>query len=139
MKYSYESLISFFKEIKLYDEEKFKQIERRTKIVPRSYEMNNFYGVFPKINKNGILEDFCICIPDFSDLNTYLINLKKIVQALQLTKNLNKKFEISCMDETYPKIIEEIYLTIHERSLPIKPYKDEDIITKKTDIKQVTK
>lgn len=139
MKYSYESLISFFKEIKLYDEEKFKQIERRTKIMPRSYEMNNLYGVFPKINKNGILEDFCICIPDFSDLNTYLINLKKIVQALQLTENLNKKFEISCMDETYPKIIEEIYLTIHERSLPIKPYKDEDIITEKTDIEQVTK
>lgn len=139
MKYSYESLISFFKEIKLYDEEKFKQIERRTKIVPRSYEMNNLYGVFPKINKNGILEDFCICIPDFSDLNTYLINLKKIVQALQLTENLNKKFEISCMDETYPKIIEEIYLTIHERNHAIKPYKDEDIITKKTDIEQVTK
>ena len=139
MKYSYESLISFFKEIKLYDEEKFKQIERRTKTVPRSYEMNNLYGVFPKINKNGILEDFCICIPDFSDLNTYLINLKKIVQALQLTENLNKKFEISCMDETYPKVIEKIYLTIHERSHAIKPYKDEDIITKKTDIKQVTK
>ena len=43
------------------------------------------------------------------------------------------------MDETYPKVIEEIYLTIHERSYAIKPYKDEDIITKKTDIEQVTK
>ena len=84
MKYSYESLISFFKEIKLYDEEKFKQIERRTKTVPRSYEMNNLYGVFPKINKNGILEDFCICIPDFSDPNTYLINLKKSVVWMKL-------------------------------------------------------
>lgn len=129
MEYSYEKLVSFYKEIGLYDEEKFNKIQRKIKRLPHSSKGYDFYGVFPKINKNGLLENFVICAPNFSDVDTFLINVHEFAHGLYLMENINKTFKTSCMDEMLPKAIERIYLIGHEKDEVIKSYNDKDIKT----------
>lgn len=127
MKYSYESLINFYKEINLYDELYFKEIDKRTKKIPHSLVGYDFYGVFPKINKDGLLYDFIICVPEIDDLDTFLVNVHEFAHGLVLLKSLNKVFKTNYMDELFPKSLERIYLNNHENDEVIKKYNKRDL------------
>lgn len=128
MYYSFEKLTDFYKEIGLYDKYYFKEIEKRVKKLPniKSYD---FYGVFPKINKEGILIDFVISVPFIEDLNSFLVNIHEYAHGITMMQNLSKPFKNSIMDEVLPKSIERIYINKYESKETIKNYNEKDMIT----------
>ena len=127
MDYSLEKLINFYKEVKLYDINIFSQIIRRLKIIPNNLVKNDFYGVFPKIDKNGSLKDFVICVPSINDLDSFLVNVHEFAHAINLYENLGKTFKLKFMDEVLPKSLERIYLNNHENLKTIEEYNKKDL------------
>lgn len=130
MNYTFEKLIQFYKEIGLYDKYYFEEIEKRVKKLPNMMDYD-FFGVFPKINKEGILTDFVISVPFINDLSSFLINIHEYAHGIVMMKNLSKAFKTSSMDEVLPKSIERIYLNNHESKETIKKYNEKDLITYK--------
>jgi hypothetical protein len=127
MNYSLEKLISFYKEVELYDESVFDGIIKRLKVIPNNLVKNDFFGVFPKIDGNGLLYDFVICVPKINDLNSFLVNLHEFAHAICLYKNLGKVFKVKFMDEVLPKALERIYLNNNEDLETIKKYDQKDL------------
>lgn len=127
MNYSLEKLISFYKEVELYDENVFTELIKRLEVIPNNLVGNDFFGVFPKIDKNGLLYDFVICVPKINDLNSFLVNLHEFAHAICLYKNLGKVFKVKFMDEVLPKALERIYLNNNENLETIKEYDQKDL------------
>lgn len=131
MKYTYEKLISFYKEIRLYDIKMFSEIEKRVKKLPNIINQKgyDFYGVFPKLNNNGVLVDFVVSIPEINDLDSFLVNIHEYAHAIYLVEMLGKVFESDYMDEVLPKSLEKIYLNTYEDIKTIEKYNKRDLIT----------
>ena len=55
MQYTYDDIVSYFKEKKLYKKEDFDFINERTKRLPINFASDSLFGIFPKIDKNGNL------------------------------------------------------------------------------------
>lgn len=97
MKYTYNNIISFFKENNLYNEDEFNLINKSIKRMPFNKDKEYMFKIYPNIDNNGILKDFIIVLPQITDEQTYLINKKYYIQALELIKFLDKPFKQSIL------------------------------------------
>lgn len=95
MQYTYDDIVSYFKEKKLYKKEDFDFINERTKRLPINFASDSLFGIFPKIDKNGNLIDFIISLPRIENKETYLINLNYYKKALKLMNLINMSFKNS--------------------------------------------
>ncbi len=85
----------------------------------KSYPLlvNEFgWGCFPKYDKNNILIDIRVLVPNIVDESTLLVNIHELAHAYLLYLNLGKKYELTEDEveksENYAKTKEADYLKL---------------------------
>ena len=106
----YNDFINFFKKHNLYDEEIFNYIQKnRTLFDYRDEEQRIFIGCYYTCNKQGILQKIKLCVPFIDNQITLLINIHEYIHAIELYKNIGKKYEQKDTEETLPMLYEQLY------------------------------
>ena len=106
----YNNFISFFKKHNLYNEEMFKYIQNnRTLFDYRDEEKRIFIGCYYICNKQGILQKINVCVPFIDNQITMLINIHEYIHAIELYKNIGKKYQQKDTEETLPMLYEQLY------------------------------
>lgn len=96
-----ETVIHFFKEQNLYDEEYFKLIEKNTKVYNKPYEeIKEFIGCYPTYNEDGNIVDFKLILPKIKTIDDILIYIHEYSHALFMDDE----------HEIFPNIMESLFI-----------------------------
>lgn len=106
----YNEFINFFKEKGLYNEITFDYLKKNGEIIDyinkeRREEIRCYC-----IIKNGILTGVWVCVPRITDYHTLLINIYIYTHAIQLCKQIGRKYNPQNDTRTLPMLYEKIYL-----------------------------
>ena len=106
----YNNFVNFFKKHNLYNEEMFKYIQKNTTHFDyRDEDQRAFIGCYYTYDKQRILKKIKVCVPFINNQITLLINIHEYIHAIELYKNIGKKYEQKDTEETLPMLYELLY------------------------------
>lgn len=115
-------IVNFFKEVKLYDKEKFKKIEER-KVTASDFE----YDAYPILDDDGVLIDFWLALPKVNSTNNTLTAIYGYAKALMMLDKIGKNYEETNLDEVMPIALERIYLVLNRGKKDVRKFNKKQI------------
>lgn len=87
-----------FKKLEIYNEDFFIFLSNKIKVLDANIN-DGWFGCFPILSDNNIINDIRLCVPKIKDKKTYLVNLHEYIHALDLYYLLNHEFEEEDFEE----------------------------------------
>ena len=117
----YEIYIEFLKKYNLYDKEVFDFIKDKTVYVDyMNTDSENFIGVYPIVDKDNIVRDLRMCVPNIVDDISISMNIHEYVHLIKMYSNLNKEY----VEDKYKELLPVMYELLFLKSINFDEYID---------------